>query len=330
MSKIITFVVPVASGGVYDYTNIIMRGLSEAGFDVRIFVWNKSRAAAIDAHIAESDCLYLQYSGYGYSKRGAPLWMLSYLNSRRSSIRNFGIFFHELYAFGSPFGSAFWLSPVQRHIAASLARMADFWFTNREQSQRWLQQQAPNIPHATLPTISNVGELLVFNSIREPIAVVFGGSSLRHKTWRMAENFIFDWATENGLTLHDIGPSMQDPELEKTLNRHKVFRHGLLDAVKVGQILANSTFGIVSYPVEYVAKSGVFAAYCAHGVTPILISEKCDNFDGLVAGQHYFNVPSFKSAEFFFEDKLIGKSAWLWYFGHSNSVHIKVLINNLN
>lgn len=324
MSQVITFVVPVGSGGVRDYADIMANGLREKGFDARVFAWSQNDADALDAHIAASDCIYLQYSGYGYAKRGAPLWMLLHLQSRRAKIKRFGVFFHELYAFGPPWGSAFWLSPVQRHVAAGLARLADFWMTNRELSARWLISHAPDVPHVTLPVFSNVGEFPTYNPARDNSIVVFGSAPLRMKTWTAAGMALFDWTRQHGLELHDIGTPLKDPGLSARLEQHGVIRHGRLGTEQISRILGSAKFGLLAYPVEYVTKSSVFAAYCAHGVAPVLVSRDYESRDTFEMGRHYVGISLFNGPlppDF----PGIGAAAWKWYAGHSVSAHVDAL-----
>jgi hypothetical protein len=280
---------------------------------------------AIGKHIAPSSplpeqCL-LHYSGYGYAKRGAPLWLLNKVQTNRPRIKALGIFFHELYAFGPPTGSAFWLSPVQRHIARRLAEMSDFWITNREISAQWLRRFAEDKPHAVMPVFSNVGEWPTYSPARAPKIVVFGSVGLRLATYRAAGDSLILWAREQRLELHDIGPSIDDPVLSAALRGAGVVQHGRLDAAEVSKQFSESTFGVLAYPAHYVAKSGVFAAYCAHGVCPVLISKHYAPADGLVAGTHYFaGLPIGATPDTAIRD--IGAAAWNWYKPHNVKAHV--------
>src|SRR5262249_55336746 len=57
----------------------------------------------------------LHFSGYGYQKRGVPAWLVQGLQiwSRRAGRVPLLTIFHELYATGRPWQSAFWVSPLQ-------------------------------------------------------------------------------------------------------------------------------------------------------------------------------------------------------------------------
>jgi hypothetical protein len=89
-------------------------------------------------------------------------------------------------------------------------------------------------------------------------------------------------------------------------------------------MLADARFGAIAYPTGYIAKSGVFAAYCAHGICPILIADAARETDGLIPGRHYCLgvpdriVPEAHSAN-------IAENAWDWYQSHSVTAHVRAL-----
>jgi len=266
---------------------------------------------------------FLHYSGYGYSKRGVPFWLLKKVLDDYQKIQKFGIFFHELYAFGSPWKSEFWLSPAQRYIARRLAETSDFWITNREGSAQWLRRFAGKKPHAVLPVLSNVGEMSAYAPRRVPKIVVFGSAALRMATYRAAGSTLFSWASQQGLELHDIGPAINDSEIVSTLQNANVKLHGRLELQEVSKQLSDASFGLVTYPADYVAKSGVFAAYCAHGVCPILISKNYLAADGLLPNVHYLPGLPLVKINHSYED--IGYVAWEWYQPHRAMAHIDTL-----
>lgn len=328
MSKVITFVVPAGSGGVRDYADIMASQMRMAGYDARVFAWSKRQAQDIDAHILASDCLYLQYSGYGYAKRGAPLWMLRYLQARRPEIKRFGVFFHELYATGPVWGSAFWLSPWQRHIAAALVALADFWVTNRHHASCWLSRYSRAVPAATLPVCSNVGESQGYAAHRHKIAVVFGSAARRRNTYMATGDPLFEWAARNQVELHDIGPSMEatDTEMTAILARHEVICHGRLAEQQIHELFSKAMFGILACSIQYVEKSGVFAAYCAHGMAPILISPDYFFNDAVCAGSEYLSSDAFNHDLNQSDIDAVARAAWGWYQNHSITAHVHKLM----
>src|SRR2546429_1310848 len=76
----------------------------------------------------------LHYVGYGYARRGAPVWLVNGLGrwSKYRSDTRLLMMFHEISASGPFWTSAFWLSPLQRHLAARLAQLSDGCLTNMQ------------------------------------------------------------------------------------------------------------------------------------------------------------------------------------------------------
>ncbi|MBI5430570.1 MAG: hypothetical protein HY938_08955 [Nitrosomonadales bacterium] len=284
-----------------------------------------SKESTADWKVDKDDTVVLQMSGYGYARRGAPLWLLRELEARRNDIKTLGIYFHELYAFGPPWSSSFWLSPVQRHIASRLAELSDFWMTNREGSAQWLRRYAGDKPHAVLPVFSNVGESIKLPAIGLPRIVVFGSAGLRQASYQAAGDELFSWAKSASLEIHDIGPPIADTQLDEILCANGVIQHGRLDEREVGSLMEGAQFGLLAYPAEYVAKSSVFAAYCAHGICPVVISKNYVQADGLVADNHYLTeVPDAKAM---LSAPNIGLAAREWYRPHNLESHATMLLN---
>jgi hypothetical protein len=309
---------PQKMGGVYDFACELREAIGQDA--VRLV--HLSEAIVSEWEIGRGDVVVLQMSGYGFAKRGAPFWLLRELEQRRNRIRSLAVFFHELYAIGPPWTSSFWLSPFQRHVARRLAELSDFWMTNREGSALWLRRFAADKPHAVLPVFSNVGEAGAPTGARAPRIIVFGSAGLRQKTYLAAGEKLFSWAKQASLEIHDIGSPIVDAALSATLHSSGVIQHGLLDGNEVDLLMRDALYGVVAYPVEYAAKSGVFAAYAAHGICPLLISENYGQADGLVAGRHY--QPGVPSAEDHLKATSIGGAAWDWYQPHRVGRHSDV------
>jgi hypothetical protein len=322
--RTITLVVPPSSGGVRDYADIIASGLREMGHTAGVFAWRKEDIGAIDQQITLSDCIYVQYSGYGYAKRGAPLWMISALRRRRPRIKRLGVFFHELYASGPPWSSAFWLSPVQQQVAAELVKMADFWLTSREHAAQWLSPHSRGVPSAVLPVFSNVGELQAPCRKRRNKVVVFGGSSRREKTYAALNSKLFRWAEQNKLEIHDAGPALKNAALSAQLRDNNVTVHGKLEKEALTKLLSNSMFGVLAYPVEFAAKSGVFAAYAAHGLATILATSSQARSDGLTSHIEYLPAIDLDNSALLAANAT-GAAALSWYKQHSIDVQVRQL-----
>ena len=87
---------------------------------------------------------------------------------------------------------------------------------------------------------------------------------------------------------------------------------GRLSEEEVSQCLQRSKYGLLSYRPSYLAKSGVFAAYAAHGVACLLVAKPERNLDGLEPGIHFFpGIPEACPAEQ--EWLAIRAAALSWY-----------------
>ena len=65
----------------------------------------------------------------------------------------------------------------------------------------------------------------------------------------------------------DVGPPL--PELPSRLDGLPVRALGTLPEAEVSGVLLRSYAGFLGYPPPMLAKSTVFAAYCAHGLVPV-------------------------------------------------------------
>lgn len=308
----IHLVLPDVQGGVYDFTRILQAGI---GPNIANLVPHSVDNVS-SWKISAGDSVLLQMSGYGFGKRGAPLWLLRELDMRGQMMTRLGVFFHELYAFGPPLRKTFWLSPSQRYVVRRLAEMSGFWITNREGHAVWLRRYAGNKPHAVLPVFSNVGEPQSLLATRKSRLVMFGSTGLRTVTYRTAGKDLFQWAKRQSVEINDIGSPVTDKKVMDSLTSNGVIQHGRLEANNISDLMRNSLFGIFAFPVDYIAKSGVFAAYCAHGLCSVILSKGHAPSDVLVARQHYLPVlPN----GIFDADKAqqVGVNAWDWYHSHT-------------
>ena len=227
-------VLPPGQGGVFDYMQCLKTEWSALGVTSHAISLSKelarqrSLADRIDDHAADvlQPCsVVLHFSGYGYGQRGLCFWLLDELRALRARGRGglrLVVVFHELFATGPPWRSAFWLSQVQALIARRLARMSDALWTNTNQHARWLRAAVGSSRQIVVrPVFSNIGEPLASppTTGRRPTAVVFGSASTRQRAFD-APNFnalIVTIATQQPLSIDSIGPRL--PESLKSLIR---------------------------------------------------------------------------------------------------------------
>lgn len=277
----------------------------------------------------------LHYVGYGYAKRGCPSWLVDGLQFWRtaSTHRLLITMFHELYASGSPWTSAFWLSSLQRNLAARLAQLSDRCLTSKQHYAEILSElsQGKQTQIPTLPVFSNIGEPDQVPPLakRHQRLVVFGGRSKRLRVYQKSLAELSHTCQLLGIKeILDIGPSTG--LTLSPVNGVPVVERGQLDATEISHILSTSLAGFFNYNLEYLAKSTIFAAYCAHGLLPV--SPRCHALpvDGIAAGKHYW-IPDDMTTGLkdLLEVQAIADNAYAWYQTHNLSVQAKTFATYL-
>lgn len=299
-------VVPPGEGGVVDYANCLRAEWHRQGLASELLALSRSSAherplgrqiellmAASAATSAQRCAIVLHFSGYGYDRRGLCWWLLEELTALRSRVRESArvvVVFHELFASGPPWRSAFWLSQLQAAIAARLARRADALWTNADEHALWLRRAVPaGVPVHVRPVFSNVGEGDASTSTveRQPRAVVFGSPSTRHRVFEDLQRFDATLKRLGVQELVEVGSGGESTNRRTALPcRHL----GRLDPPTLSALLQASRFGLLDYPSALLAKSGVFAAYAAHGCVVLDTRPPGPNSNGLVAGRDYLNL----------------------------------------
>ena len=98
-----------------------------------------------------------------------------------------------------------------------------------------------------------------------------------------------------------------------------------MDAEKISECLRRSIAGFMySSTPTHLAKSGVFAAYCAHRMIPVVSSHKRGSADGLQAGEHYWLVSKRKTQRHHNTGQNIADNAFAWYQTHSMSMNAEM------
>jgi hypothetical protein len=116
----------------------------------------------------------------------------------------------------------------------------------------------------------------------------------------------------------DIGPEFEPPH---ELSGIPVRRMGVLAAADIAKQFSQTTFGFLSYSPSYLAKSGVFAGYCAHGVIPVVAQHFSGQFDGLQDGVHVLSPHTATAARQASGLEPCSIAAWRWYVGHGLHDH---------
>jgi hypothetical protein len=300
---LIVQLVPPGEGGVRDYMACLAEQWTAAGVACQVIELSQpntheqglaARLKALAPPHAGHVALVLHFSGYGFAPRGLCGWLVDELVQTR---RQFGdglrlaVVFHELFARGEPpWRSAFWLSLLQAAVAKRLARLADVVWTNTEHHAAWLHGAlgAGSAVH-TWPVFSNVGEPreVRVQTARAPQAIVFGSLATRRRALNGLKRCAMPLLVRLGIEeLIEVGPG--GPALVGAAPDGLVHRcAGSLTKAEVGRLLGASRLGLIEYPSNLLGKSGVFAAYAAHGCLVVNAHARTAAADGLVPGKHY-------------------------------------------
>ncbi|MBD6617927.1 glycosyltransferase family 1 protein [Komarekiella sp. 'clone 1'] len=284
----------------------------------------------------QSVSVLLHYVGYGYAERGCPVWLVKGLKRWKANSADSCLvtMFHEVYAYGYPiWTSSFWLSPLQKQLAEHLVNMSDRCITSKQSYAEILYKMSRNKTQIThLPVFSNIGEpecnppiiertrrLVLFGHKNSKLQVYQQGRQaleLACKTLDIKE--IYDIGTPTGLQISEI-------------NGIVVMETGVIKTVEISKIMLDSIAGFLNFPPPaYLAKSTIFAAFCAHRLIPCMVTHNAMLTDGLQSGKHYWSA-SDKNSQLSLElGQVIANNAYTWYQTHNLSAQAKIFINHLN
>ncbi|WP_413172610.1 glycosyltransferase family 1 protein [Anabaena azotica] len=305
-----------------------------AGFPVRqVGIQSEADLLELLPHDQNSDqIVLLHYVGYGYARRGCPVWLVAGLERWRKGGNNRRLvtMFHEIYAFGAIWTSQFWTSPLQRNLAGRLVRLSDRCITSKqgyaEIISNFSKGKHSDIP--TLPVFSTVGEpeSLPLLSERSRRLVVFGGTGTRSRVYQDSQLALQRTCEELEIEeIFDIGPPL-DLEIS-AINNIPVTCLGIKSASEISSILSTSLVGFFNYPLAYLTKSTIFAAYCAHKLLPIGIWYEGQDVDGLVAGKNYWLGDRYQQQMNISDGQIVAENAYNWYAKHSLSAQAHTFMN---
>lgn len=285
--------------GVGTYASALASALAERGVGTRFVTGERRTAEALLEGLQGSKTVLLHYANYGYQSRGCPLWLAEGLDRWHTPGRRLVTFFHEVWATGPPWRSSFWLLPVQKRLAARVARLSAALATSLERYGEMLGGEAE-----VMPVFSTVGEPAMVPPLAERARriVVFGGAGVRRRAWgRYLQDLEKAVRALEAEEVCDVGPPVEVPT---TTAGVPVRSLGMLPSGEVSGLLLGSAAGFLAYPPAFLPKSTVFAAYCAHGVLPVCA------WDG-----GSWNGPIFWSGSG--DPQTAVSAARGWYAGHS-------------
>jgi hypothetical protein len=257
-----------SEGGVGGYAQLLADRLREGfGVETRLVEADDSRPVGL----ATGETALLHYANYGYQRRGCPARLVAGLESwRRSAGGRMVTVFHEVYAGGPPWSSSFWLGPLQRRLAARVARASDRLLTTLPLYAGLVRRLAPGVEVAVAPVFSTVGEPAAVPPVRDRPRrlIVFGGAGVRRRAWEGHLAELLAACRALGIDeVADVGPATGLPAPD--LDGVPVRVLGPLPEAEVSRRLLDAAAGFLAYPPAFLPKSTVFAAYCAHGLAPV-------------------------------------------------------------
>ncbi|WP_231597178.1 hypothetical protein [Synechococcus sp. CBW1004] len=263
-----------ASCGLADHARVIAAEASRRGIPAHVCPWPQPWLPSPNTPVL------LEFTPLAYSRVALPWRLLLRVLLRRLRGGRVVTYFHEL-----PFTNGnTWKRQVavllQQFFCILFAGLSHQAVVNQQDGVRWLSWLRPQSPPLFLPSFSNVGESdHVSEPSDRPLQVVIFGSAgkRRHAHQLVAELGGYRQLFGPTVTVLDIGEPLALP----SSLHEEVDILGLLPAEQVFAHLVQSRYGLFySEPYQF-SKSGVFAAYCASGVVPIIslrTHQHCDHF----------------------------------------------------
>ncbi len=277
----------------------------------------------------------LHYVNYGYQARGVPFHLRNFAQRlRRISQARWITMFHELYASGTPWESAFWLRPFQVRIARDLIDLSDVCFVSNDVIKSEILRRHPAKPLQLVPVMSNLGEpaLVDFASDSHKWAICGGASVILKSLRSFVEKFqkipkaLFPSALEviGGREHREVHHEMQ--RIARLMPALKCNYYPEVTSERASALLSQCSFGWIDYFGKdkpwpgMILKSGSFAAFCAHGIIPISTypepppSVAGDSFPGL-----YYVTSRENSLPSSDQISNIRRKIHSWYHEHASS-----------
>jgi hypothetical protein len=295
----------------------------------------KSRSASavfssLPASCDVSSVVLLHYVGYGYAKRGCPLWLVDGLERWLSGgrERKLIVMFHEVYASGPCWTSSFWLSALQRNLAARLVHLSSQIITSRAGYADILRRldtgKYREIP--VLPVFSNIGEPdqtpLPLKRRRRRL-IVFGNRGHRLLVFKKSLAPLRQTCRALGIEeVFDIGAFVEHDVTH--VDNVPVIRTGVQPAHGISALLSEAIVGFFDYPTDYLSKSTIFAAYCAHRLLPVGVYRSERRADGLLDNRHFWLADRYDGEWSLVAAQAVADNAYNWYQDHNLSTQAEV------
>ena len=239
-----------------------------------------------------ADChhVILHYANYGYQGRGVPFALRDCARELRRRLPGRWITtFHEIYASGPPWRSAFWLRPFQVRIARDLIDLSNSCVVSNDIIKQEIARHDQGKAVHVVPVLSNFGEpsLSELDAKSSHRWAICGGTTLIERSLRAfariqrfipREYFPEQIEVIGGTATEGIRHELRG--LEESMPNVFFRHHPQVTVETASQLLAACTFGWLDYfgtgkPWPgMIFKSSSFAALCAHGIVPIFAHEE--------------------------------------------------------
>lgn len=223
--------------------------------------------------------ILLHFTSYAFSKEGIAWWLPGILRRFVSRGGRVACFFHELYAKGRFPNKTWFSSGLQRRIFREILALSTVAISSNEEYVQIMHRSNLRQRPVILAAIgSNVGELLAPRPISERSRrmAIFGVYTSRK--WFYEQHLpllctlIDRLGVEEVADIGTIGDAQQVLSWAGEKMGGRLHVYGALPASEVSRLLADSMFGAVNYDASLRSKSGIIAAYQAHGVPTILFT----------------------------------------------------------
>jgi len=291
---------------------------------------------APDELAQECEHVILHYVNYGYQARGVPFYLRAFAKQLRSQLRGRWVtMFHELYASGSPWQSAFWLRPFQVRLARDIIDISNSCVVSNTPIEEAIHAYDPGKKVFLAPVMSNFGEprLIDFEAPAAKRWAICGGTALIARSLQLFEQLhplIPDAFAPEHL---DVVGGHEEISIRNALDRLSRSRPGLschyhpqVGAELASELLRKCSFGWIDYFGTgkmwpgMVLKSTAFAAFCAHGIVPILSHrEEPIAINGDALPGPYYITP--EAINFPLPEQLpkMRQKVYTWYHAHGDS-----------
>jgi hypothetical protein len=292
---------PGTFDGVGDYALNLAKALSsDHGITTTFLVASKTAIESRDGYAVISglpdtssaelarkfEHVILHYVNYGYQARGVPFSLMAFVKELRAQLRGRWVTtFHEIYASGPPWKSAFWLRPFQVKIARAVIEISSCCVVSNAPIERTIHAHDAAKKVCLVPITSNFGEpqLDNFNGASPKRWTICGGTALLARSLRMFEEMEHLIPEAFAPEHLDVIGGREDPAISAFLERLRRGHPGLachyypeVTSERASELLRRASFGLLDYFGTgkmwpgLLLKSSAFAALCAHGIVPVL------------------------------------------------------------